>query len=93
MEFKLTELGHDHFAFRNDKNGATLAEITWTQMADVMVVEHTFVDPSLRGQGIAKNLLDRTAEYARENQYRIEPVCSYVVTAFERSNEYDDLKV
>ena len=92
MEFKLTELGHDHFAFRKEENGSTAAEITWTQMADVMVVEHTFVDPSLRGQGVAKQLLDQAADYARRNEYKIEPVCSYVAAAFERSSDYDDVQ-
>ena len=43
MDFKLIELGQEEFAFRNEDNGSVNGEITWTQMADVMVVEHTFV--------------------------------------------------
>lgn len=51
----------------------------------------TEVDPSLRGQGIAKLLLDELAAFARENDLKIIPVCSYVVTAFKRYAEYKDV--
>ncbi|MCM3612289.1 N-acetyltransferase [Planococcus sp. MERTA32b] len=93
MDFKMVELGQDEFAFRNEDNGTVNAEITWTQMADVMVVEHTFVNENMRNQGLAKKLVDRAVEYARENEYKIEPVCSYVATVFERYDEYEDVKV
>lgn len=93
MDFKMVELGQDEFAFRNEDEGTVNAEITWTQMADVMVVEHTFVNENMRNQGLAKELVDRAVEYARENEYKIEPVCSYVATVFERSDEYEDVKV
>ena len=92
MDFEFVKLEGEEFAFQNKKDGETLAEITWTMLGDVMAVEHTFVSPTLRGKGVAKKLLDRTAEYAREHDYKIEPICSYVVTAFERYDEYNDVK-
>ncbi|MBW9235511.1 N-acetyltransferase, partial [Leptospira santarosai] len=66
MEFQYKELGHDAYAFVHEKDGKTLGEITWTLLGDVMVMDHTFVSPSLRGQGVAKQLLDRSANFARE---------------------------
>lgn len=92
MDFKLIELGQEEFAFRNEDVGTVNGEITWTQMADLMVVEHTYVKEEMRNQGLAKKLVDRAAEYARENDYKIEPVCSYAAAVFERSDEYEDLK-
>lgn len=92
MNFEFVELGGDAFAFQHKQDGKMLAEITWTLLADVMVMDHTYVSESLRGQGVAKKLLDRAAEYAREQGYKMEAVCSYVVTAFERYKEYDDVK-
>lgn len=93
MELEFVELDGDSFAFRHLVDGKMLAEITWTMLGDIMAVDHTFVSPELRGQGAAKKLLDHTATYARENEFKIEPICSYVVSAFEKSNEYDDIKV
>lgn len=93
MEFELVELEGDAYAFSHTQDGKMLAEITWTMLSDVMVMDHTFVSPDLRGQGVAKKLLDRAADYAREKDFKMEPICSYVVTAFERYDEYDDVKV
>lgn len=93
MDFSLIELGQDEFAYRLEEDGQVKAEITWTELANVMVIEHTFVDESMRNQGMAKKLLDKAAEYAREKQFKMEPVCSYAVTAFERYKDYDDVKI
>ncbi|CEG24012.1 Acetyltransferase (GNAT) family protein [Planococcus massiliensis] len=93
MELQLIELGNDEFAYRYEEAGMLKAEITWTELANVMVIEHTFVDESMRNQGIAKKLLDRAADYAREHNYKMEPVCSYAVVAFDRYKDYDDVKI
>ncbi|MFD1863699.1 GNAT family N-acetyltransferase [Planococcus chinensis] len=93
MEFKLKELGHEEFAYQLEEEGKTVGEITWTQLADVMVIEHTFVAEEKRNHGLAKKLLDQAAVYAREHDYKIEPVCSYVVVAFDRYKDYDDVKI
>ena len=93
MEFNFTKLEEEEFVFQYERDGEVLAEISWTVLGNVMAVEHTFVSPELRGQGVAKKLLDRAAQYAREQDYKIEPICSYVVTAFERYDEYNDVKI
>ena len=92
MEFLYKESGHDVFAFVYEKDDQTLGEITWTLLGDVMVMDHTFVSPTLRGQGVAKKLLNRAADFAREKEYKMEAVCAYVVSAFEQSDEYEDVK-
>ena len=93
MDFEFVELGEESFAFQHKKDNEMVAEITWTMLGDVMAVDHTFVSPDLRGQGIAKKLLDKAADYAREKEYKMEPICSYVVTAFERYDAYNDIKI
>jgi predicted GNAT family acetyltransferase len=52
-----------------------------------MVVDHTTVDRELRGQGIAERLYSRMVDYARENQLRVVPVCSYIANMFEKHPE------
>ncbi|MFF3102825.1 GNAT family N-acetyltransferase [Viridibacillus arvi] len=93
MEFQFNNRGNEEFAFEYKENGELLAEICWTKLGDIMVVDHTFVSEKLRGQGVAKKLLDRAADYAREKDFKIEAVCTYVVAAFEKSNAYDDIKI
>lgn len=73
----------DHRFFK-EENGKLLAEITWVPQGDTVAVDHTFVDPSLRGQGIAEELVDRLVEDMRKEQKNIKPVCPYVVELFRR---------
>ncbi|MFC9542616.1 GNAT family N-acetyltransferase [Lysinibacillus sp. NPDC056959] len=92
MEFQLQQLADKKHAFVYEQEGERLAEITWQQKGQVMVMDHTYVSDKLRGQGVAKKLLDHAAAYAREQGYKMEAVCSYVVAAFEKSDAYNDVK-
>jgi len=56
-----------------------------------IIAEHTVVSESLRGQGIARKLALKLIEYARENNLKIIPACSYVVKFFERNSEFEDV--
>lgn len=79
--------------YHNDERGKLLAEITWEERDNVLYVNHTFTDPSLRGQGIAALLVDQVAQYAREEGYKVMPVCSYVVNKFDNDSQYADLDI
>lgn len=69
-----------------------IAKLVWKPLENnVLLATETLVDPSLRGQGVAKKLLDETAQFARENGFKIKPKCSYVVKAFERYKEFADI--
>ena len=74
MEFKLTDKGNHHGAFEYELNGERVAEITWLLRDDVMHMDHTYVSDVLRGQGVAKKLLDAAAQYARENNYKMNAI-------------------
>ncbi|MEG0440467.1 GNAT family N-acetyltransferase [Solibacillus cecembensis] len=93
MEFKLNKSSNGHGAFEYELDGQRVAEITWAEHNGIMSIDHTYVSNVLRGQGVAKKLLDEAANYARKEQLKVNAVCSYVVSAFEKSNEYDDIKV
>lgn len=82
----------DEKAIEYTQDGQMLGEITWYLQGDTMVMDHTYVSTTLRGQGVAKQLLDEAAIYAREHQYKMQALCSYVVTAFKRYDEYEDVK-
>ena len=73
------------------ENGDELAKWTYRKEEERRYFESTVVSPELRGQGIAGKWFEAGVEYARENGYKIVPICSYIVKKFE-SGEYDDLK-
>lgn len=73
------------------ENGDELAKLTYRKEGEKLFFESTVVSPELRGQRIAGKLFEAGVKYARENNYKIVPVCSYIVKKFE-SGKYDDLK-
>lgn len=91
MEFVKIENG---FVYPNAV-GEILAEITYSKTSDPSVIEadHTWVDQSLRGQGVAQKLLDNLVAMAREEGLKIRPVCAFVVGQFSTDSQYDDVKV
>ncbi len=57
---------------------APTAYIRFHPVADDQIqVISTFTDPSLRGQGIARKLVEKVADYARENNLKVSATCSY----------------
>ena len=89
MEFVKEENAFRHY----NAVGEMDAEITFQVEKDVLIADHTFVDPTYRGQGIGKLLVDKLADYARENQKKIHPICPYIVNLFKKYDEYNDVKI
>ncbi len=53
----------------------------------VLNVTHTYVPSLLRGKGIAAKLVEAIIEYAKKNDFKIIPSCSYVKVYFDRHSE------
>ncbi len=53
----------------------------------VMRILETYVPPHLRGKGLAEALVEEAIRYARENNYVVEPVCSYAFYYFLKHRE------
>lgn len=80
--------------YAQDETGNLLAEVTFPEkQTGVCEIDHTFVDTSLRGQGIAGRLLQSAADTIRKNGKKARPVCSYAVAWFEKHTEAADLLV
>lgn len=81
--------------FFKEQEGEKLAFMEFSLKDDQrMVIDHTVVDPSLKGQGVGKALVEEAATWARENQFRILPVCSFAKHVMEKdSARYADVLV
>lgn len=79
-------------AFIIQRDGQPIAEMTYTRSnPSLVVVDHTYVDPSLRGQGVARQLQDAMVAWARANGTKVVPVCSYVKVQFDRDPAIRDV--
>lgn len=74
--------------YATDSSGKLIAEVTFPTTDGVSVIDHTFVDPSLRGQGIAAKLVKRAADKIISDGCKIGATCHYAVTWFQRHPEY-----
>lgn len=51
----------------------------------------TYVPNDLRGKGIASKLAKEALEYAKTNNLKVIPQCSFIRTYLERNKEYQEL--
>lgn len=58
----------------------------------VFAILHTVVEETYQGQGVAKSLLDSAVSFARDNGYKIMPLCPYADKVFRRDPSYSDVK-
>ena len=89
---RIKHLENKGFFIFDDEEKETLAELTYKKNGDILIFDHTYVSDKLRNQGIAGKLLNTAVNYARENKFKVKPVCSYVVKKFE-SSEFDDVNI
>jgi predicted GNAT family acetyltransferase len=86
------EVRHADGRFYVERGGRTLAELRY-EMDDEghAVLEHTRVDDVLRGEGVARQLLDAAVAWARATGTRVVPVCSYARAIFHRDHSLSDV--
>lgn len=72
----------DRIIYVND-NDSIVAEIDFPKTGvNEITITHTFVDSSLRGQGIAKKLVEEVISIAQKEKYNIRATCSYAMRYF-----------
>lgn len=54
-------------------------------------VYHTEVDKAYGGMGIAADLVNKLVDFARDENLKIYPTCSYVVEKFDKDESYKDV--
>lgn len=80
------------FILSEDKQ-TRLAEITFVYTGDkLVIIDHTLVDESLKGQGIAKLLVAKVVERMREEGRKIIPLCPFAKAIFDKTPEYSDIR-
>ncbi|MGB5893709.1 MAG: GNAT family N-acetyltransferase [Ignavibacteriaceae bacterium] len=69
------------------------AYLSYTVFDDKIDFSYAFTSPELRGKGIAKIVVEYAFKYAKENNLKVIPTCSYVQAFVERNDNYKNLLV
>jgi predicted GNAT family acetyltransferase len=78
--------------YKQDGHGKLIAELLFPDSGDgIVAFTHTFVDESLRGQGIADQLMNTAVAELKAQGKRAKTFCSYAVKWFDNHPEYNDL--
>ena len=90
------DIGHEEKkkkgVFFFDENRERLARLEYFHSAPgVITVYHTEVDEKLRGQHAGDKLVAAAVEYARENDLKIIPTCSFAKKVVDRTPEFQDI--
>lgn len=82
----------EHEIVLESPEGRQLACVTFPAVDTKTVeIDHTFVDDSLRGQGIAGQLMEAAAAVLRERGLQAVLTCPYAVKWFEKHPEHAEL--
>ncbi|PZR21734.1 MAG: GNAT family N-acetyltransferase [Flavobacterium psychrophilum] len=91
MEIVLKEQGGKGSALakENDKNAGTM---TYSIAgAELIIIDHTEVDPAFNGKGVGKQMLYKIVEKARENNIKIIPLCPFAASVFRKEEDIQDV--
>jgi len=81
-------------AFFIEREGQRLAELTFSATPDgkLVILDHTDVSESLRGQGIARKLVEAAVAWARRTNVKLVPLCPFAKAVFDREPEFGDVR-
>lgn len=88
-KFQFEKTASSFVALQDEK---IAGEITWSNAGEnLLIIDHTFVDPIYRGYGLAGRLVLSVVEMARLEQKKVLPLCPFAKKEFERHKDYKDV--
>lgn len=83
MEITTTHC-ESHGRFVAQEGGSEIGELTYRLRDGIMLIDHTEVDPDMRGRGVARALVHAAVDVARQHGLRIDATCSYAALVLRR---------
>jgi hypothetical protein len=75
-----------------EQNRELLAEMTYSKTGDsLIIIDHTDVAESMKGQGIGRLLLDVIVATTRRQGKKIIPLCPYAKSIFDKDASIRDV--
>lgn len=87
---------------QNEKNGFFKVTIDGTEQGrmtfvyagpDKIIIDHTEVRPGNEGKGLGKKMVTAAVEMARTQGLKILPLCPFAKAVFDKTPEFNDVRV
>ena len=79
-----------YFKALEDATEAGVMTYTWAGDGKI-IIDHTEVHEAFSGKGVGKKLVLAAVDFARENEIKIVPLCSFAAALFEKMTEIQDV--
>ncbi|MBF6607403.1 MAG: N-acetyltransferase [Flavobacterium sp.] len=91
MEIILKQDGTKGSATAQD-NGTRAGMMTYSIAGpELIIIDHTDVEPAYNGKGIGKQMLYKIVEIARDKNIKIIPLCPFAAAMFKKSEDIRDV--
>jgi predicted GNAT family acetyltransferase len=71
--------------------GDSTAFIEYKLSGQTLFLIHTEVPPALEGKGVGGAIVQKALQYAKDNGFKIVPLCVFVQSYLKRHKEWDDI--
>ena len=78
------------FYIKKDKGIAS--ELNYKLHNDIMTIDHTETKPEFEGRGLGSKLVEEAVNYARQKNFKINPLCPFVEVKFDETPAYEDVR-
>ena len=78
-------------AFYIEQDGHWLAEMAYGMGGNQMIIYHTEVADELQGKHAGMQLVRAGVEYARENHFKIVPLCPFARAVIDKTEAFQDV--
>ncbi|GGF33547.1 hypothetical protein GCM10010954_35900 [Halobacillus andaensis] len=87
----MSHIQEDKGRFYINEENQTIAELAFEEEGSLIIITHTHVNPQEQGEGLATELVEHAVHYARENDKKIKPVCSFAEKVLSDEQKYQDV--
>ena len=91
MEIQIIESGSKGMVLAKEKDNQVGSMTYSIAGPELIIIDHTDVDPAYNGKGVGKQMLYKIVEMARQKNIKIIPLCPFAASMFRKIEEIKDV--
>lgn len=93
MTYENNRSGNGGFIALISDNSEEIGRLTYTIFPDdqKLIISFVLVHPKFEGRGMGKYLVQDAIKFARDNNWKVYPHCSYARSVMMRMNDVEDI--